>query len=128
MFALSHDYRVMRSDRGFICLNEVDLGAPLTPGMAQLIAAKVLQPSVYRNLLLQGHRYKADEALANQLVDAVAPNVDETIAVAKQLATRLSAKTKANSYGLLKQEMYRSVSDTLLKAELGLVKTGKPKL
>lgn len=33
MFALSHDYRIMNSKRGFVCMNEVELGFPLPPGM-----------------------------------------------------------------------------------------------
>ena len=29
MFALSHDFRIMREDRGFICANEMQLGLPI---------------------------------------------------------------------------------------------------
>ena len=37
MLALAHDLCVMRSDRGYFCLPEVDLGIPFTPGMNALI-------------------------------------------------------------------------------------------
>lgn len=33
MFAFACDYRVMREDRGFLCLPEVDLGFDLMEGM-----------------------------------------------------------------------------------------------
>lgn len=33
MFSFSHDYRVMRNDFGQLCMNEVELGLPLPPGM-----------------------------------------------------------------------------------------------
>jgi enoyl-CoA hydratase/carnithine racemase len=33
MLALAHDWRVMRSDRGYFCLPELDLGMPLPVGM-----------------------------------------------------------------------------------------------
>ena len=33
VLALAHDLCVMRSDRGYFCLPEVDLGIPFTPGM-----------------------------------------------------------------------------------------------
>ncbi len=36
MLALAHDQRVMREDRGFLCLPEVDIRIPFTPGMAAL--------------------------------------------------------------------------------------------
>ena len=37
MLTLSHDARVMRADRGFWCLPEVDIHIPFTPGMSALI-------------------------------------------------------------------------------------------
>ena len=37
MFALAHDYRVMQRDRGWMFLNEVDLGILFTEGMLSLI-------------------------------------------------------------------------------------------
>ena len=41
MLALAHDLAVMRSDRGYFCLPEVDLGIPFTPGMNALIRARL---------------------------------------------------------------------------------------
>ena len=31
MLAMFHDYRVMNPHRGYLCLNELDFGAPLRP-------------------------------------------------------------------------------------------------
>ena len=41
MLALAHDTRVMRTDRGYVCLPEVDLGMPLAPGMTAIITARL---------------------------------------------------------------------------------------
>ena len=41
MLATAHDFLVMRDDRGFWCLPEVDLGLPLTDAMHAVITAKL---------------------------------------------------------------------------------------
>nr|KAJ3423181.1 dodecenoyl-CoA isomerase [Polyrhizophydium stewartii] len=123
MFALAHDYRVMRSDRGFLCFNEVDMPSPFSPGMTALIAAKVPHPTVFRNLILQAHRYAADEALSCGLVDEKAPSAKETLDAAIKLARRWSDKGRAGVvYTYLKGEMYRAANEELLSARLGFVK------
>lgn len=32
MIALACDFRIMSECRGYLCINEVDIGLPLTPG------------------------------------------------------------------------------------------------
>ena len=41
MLALAHDLCVMRGDRGYFCLPEVDLGIPFTAGMNALIRSRL---------------------------------------------------------------------------------------
>src|SRR4051794_22487896 len=53
MLALAHDIRVMRSDRGFFCLPEVDIGLPFTPGMSALIRSK-LAPAAAHEAMTTG--------------------------------------------------------------------------
>jgi enoyl-CoA hydratase/carnithine racemase len=55
MFALTHDFRVMRADRGYFCLPEVDLGMPFAPGMNALITGK-LDSRTASDLILTGRR------------------------------------------------------------------------
>jgi enoyl-CoA hydratase/carnithine racemase len=52
MWALAHDMRVMRADRGFFCLPEVDLGLTFAPGMTALIRAR-LSPARRNRAALQ---------------------------------------------------------------------------
>jgi enoyl-CoA hydratase/carnithine racemase len=65
MFAFAHDYRVMREDRGFLCVNEVDLatGQPITEGMAALIGCR-LPPATFHEMVLTGRRYGGPDAVA----------------------------------------------------------------
>ncbi|MPQ97383.1 enoyl-CoA hydratase/isomerase family protein [Modestobacter sp. I12A-02628] len=71
MLAVAHDQRVMRTDRGFICLPEVHIGIPFTPGMAALLQG-AFDPRTARTAMFTGHRYGGPEALAAGIVDAVA--------------------------------------------------------
>jgi enoyl-CoA hydratase/carnithine racemase len=110
MFALTHDFRVMRADRGFFCLPEIDLHMPLAPGMNALIAAK-LGARVATDLLLSGRRVGGEEAVRLGIVDeAVAADavLARAIARAEPLATK-----ERDTYGALKRGLYAAAIDLL---------------
>ncbi len=71
MFAIAHDFRVMRSDRGFFCFPEVDLHIPFTDGMAALIQSKTSARTAVDSMTT-GRRFTAADALSAGLVDGVA--------------------------------------------------------
>jgi enoyl-CoA hydratase/carnithine racemase len=75
MLALACDFRVMRSDRGFFCIPEIDLGLPLSPGMAALIQAKLPKLAAHE-AIVTGKRYGGEEARARGIVDFAVPEVD----------------------------------------------------
>ncbi|KAI9499387.1 ClpP/crotonase-like domain-containing protein [Zychaea mexicana] len=107
MLALAHDYRVMRSDRGYMCMNEVDLPSPLAPGMAGLLRCK-MAPHTFRNMVLQGHRFSAQQALDEKLVDVICPG-DQVLGKAKELALQWAPKAKSGIvYKQLKEEVLDS--------------------
>lgn len=64
MLALAHDFRVMRSDRGYFCLPESDLRLPLQPGMTALIRSR-LPAQTAHEAIVTGRRYGAADALAS---------------------------------------------------------------
>lgn len=98
------DYRVMRSDRGYMCLNEVDLPSALAPGMAAIIREKTT-PKVYRDMILQARQLSAREALEEGIVDLAVPK-DEIVSKAKELALKWAPKAKAGIvYKQLKEEV-----------------------
>ena len=104
MVAMYHDYRIFNPSRGFLCLNELDLGMPLQPPMSSIFRQKITAHHVYRSLLLEAKRFGAKEALEGGLVDALG-TLEE---VMKFVADRkLVEKGKTGVYGLLKREMYR---------------------
>lgn len=77
MLALCHDQRVMRSDRGFFCLPEIDLatGQPLTPGMVALIRMK-LPPQTFHEAIVTGRRYGGILASESGIVQHAASQHD----------------------------------------------------
>jgi enoyl-CoA hydratase/carnithine racemase len=115
MLALAHDFRVMRIDRGFFCLNEVDIGLPLAPGMAALVRNR-LGTTALRDVVLTGARMGGSECLARQIVDETAPR-EEVLPRAIARAASLAGKSRA-AYGALKQNLYGDVIAALRDGRL----------
>ena len=69
--AVAHDFQVMREDRGYWCMPEVDMPAPLHPGMVSLLQARIPARTV-SELISTGRRYGGPEAMASGIVDEVA--------------------------------------------------------
>jgi Delta3-Delta2-enoyl-CoA isomerase len=105
MLAMHHDYRVFNPSRGYLCLNELDFGAPLKPAMLGIFEAKA-SPAVYRSLVLEAKRFSAKEALAAELVDKLGA-WEEVLALVEE--RKLTERSKSGVYGVMKEEMYRDV-------------------
>ena len=100
---LAHDQAVMREDRGWICISEVDVGVPIAPPMMALLRAK-LPAKTLRAAVLTGKRYDAHEAIASGFVDASAPEA-ELLSDAKKLAAELATKERG-IFGELKKTLW----------------------
>jgi enoyl-CoA hydratase/carnithine racemase len=110
MFASAHDFRVMREDRGYWCLPEVDLGLPLTPAMNAVITAKLPRESAHE-AIITGQRYDAIEAQMAGIVNLTASETD-VLADAVDLATDFAEKNR----GVIarhKQLLYADVLATI---------------
>ncbi|WP_436520485.1 enoyl-CoA hydratase-related protein [Actinoplanes sp. HUAS TT8] len=103
MLALVHDFRVMRADRGYFCLPEVNINIPFTPGMSALIQSR-LAPQVAHEAMTTGRRYGGDEALAARIVDHAVP-ADAVRATAVKIAFML-APNAGDTLGTIKTRMY----------------------
>jgi enoyl-CoA hydratase/carnithine racemase len=110
ILALAHDHRVMRADRGYFCLPEVDLGLPFSPGLSALIQAR-LSPQVAHEAMVTGRRYGGEDALAAGIVDQAVPESEVTSA-AIALAAPLAGKDGA-TMAKIRQVMYGPVLDAL---------------
>ncbi len=106
MLALAHDFRVMRADRGFFCLPEVDINIPLAPGMTALIEAK-LSAKVVVETVLTGARLGGPQCLERGIVDAAVAGPD-VLPQAIERAAALAGKDRG-TYGALKRGLYARV-------------------
>lgn len=106
MLALACDYRVMRTERGFFCLPEVDINIPFSVGMSSLIQSK-LTPRAALDAMATGFRYDAQAALDAGIVDAIC-DVDQLNETAQAKVAHLAGKNCA-TLGAIKSTMYSGV-------------------
>lgn len=116
MTAMMHDYRLMNPHRGFLCLNELDFGAPLKPPMASIFRQKVPSPNTYRTMILESKRYGALEGLKEGLLDGLG-GVEEVVVFVKEMG--LLDRGSTGVYGRLKQEMWGETVGLLDEVEEG---------
>jgi enoyl-CoA hydratase/carnithine racemase len=96
------DFRFMRSDRGYFCLPEIDLGIPFFLGMNAILGSAIPQ-AVLRDMQMTGARLTADECLEykivkgafheDQLMDEVlkfAHQVNKQRPIIREIKTRLN--------------------------------------
>jgi Delta3-Delta2-enoyl-CoA isomerase len=101
--ALSCDYRVMNSKRGFFSMPPVNLGLHFD-GIGALPRLK-LRPQVARRMLLEAHKWTGKQALEDGIVDAVAEPGDMWD-VAVRLAAEVAPRATMGVYGLLRAELW----------------------
>ncbi len=115
MMALAHDHRVMRADRGFLCLPEIDLGLPLHPGMTAVIQSRLPKQSAHE-AIVSGRRYGGEEARAAGIVQETAAE-DEVIEKAIARVAPYAGKSR-ETMTALKAGLYPHVLEALGAAHL----------
>jgi enoyl-CoA hydratase/carnithine racemase len=108
--ALAHDARVMRTERGYFCMPEIDMKAYLHPGMTAIIQARLPHQSAHE-LIVTGKRYGAEDALARRIVDRIVPEA-ELRGAAHEMAAGWALKADP-AMSRLKQDMYPHVIEAL---------------
>jgi Delta3-Delta2-enoyl-CoA isomerase len=117
MLALAHDFRVMRADRGYFCLPEVDINIPFTRGMAALIQGRLSKKTAHE-AMTTARRYGGTDALAAGIVDAVA-HEDDVLTDAVEMARPLAGKA-GPTLGTIKERMYADALSALREKDAPL--------
>ncbi|MBT5292972.1 MAG: enoyl-CoA hydratase/isomerase family protein [Cellvibrionales bacterium] len=110
MILMASDYKVMREDRGYFCLPEVDLNMVLIPSMNALVRDK-LAGQALRDLLLTGKRIGGGQAVEYNVVDQCC-DLDDLLSNAKALLQPMLGKSRDTLSGLkagLHQDILRYI-------------------
>lgn len=110
--ALACDFRIMRTERGFLQWPEARLGMRLSKGFAELSKAKVTDPIVIREGVLMAKKYTSREALKRRIIDHEFP-IEELFDQAFKLAVNGLPESEA-----LKLDYFSPKGYTEIKTEL----------
>lgn len=108
--AVAHDVRLMREDRGFFCMPEIDMRFSLHPGMTELLQARLPKRTTHE-VIVTGTRYGGALAAERQIVDE-ALSADALLPTAIERAEALSAKAHP-VMAQLKAGLYARVMNAL---------------
>ncbi|PSS32595.1 Enoyl-CoA delta isomerase 1, peroxisomal like [Actinidia chinensis var. chinensis] len=107
ILAVSHDYVVMRRDRGFLYMSELDIGLPIPAWFTAVIGAKIGSPAARRSVLLRSAKLAADAAAKWGIVESAHDGAEETVRAAVRLGEELvGRKWDGHVYGQIRMEMF----------------------
>lgn len=106
IFSMAHDFRVMRADRGYWCLPEVDIHIPFTPGMAAMLQSR-LAPQTAHEAMVTGRRFGGTDAETLGIVDRAVAE-DAVRATALEIA-RAHLSRAGDTLGTIKARLYAPV-------------------
>lgn len=116
MLTVAHDRMLMRADRGYWCVPEVDLGLPFTPGMSALLQARMSQPTAHE-AMTTGRRYTGPEAVGAGIAAAV-HDLDELVDAAVAWAATQAGRA-GPTLAAIKQRMYSPALQMLAGDDAG---------
>lgn len=108
MISACHDYIVMNGEKGYLCMNELEFGAPLLPPMMSIFRVRYGTQLAHK-IALTAHRFTGKEALSDGLITALGalPEVEAIVNKVSKFAGKVS-------YGAIRKELFREVlNDTL---------------
>ncbi|KAG5381745.1 hypothetical protein IGI04_033215 [Brassica rapa subsp. trilocularis] len=89
VLAMSHDYVLMRGDRGFLYMSELDIELVIPPWFAAMIRMKIGSPAARRDVMLKAEKVTAERGLEMGIVDSSYGSAAETVEGAVKLGEEL---------------------------------------
>ncbi|OQX63607.1 MAG: enoyl-CoA hydratase [Desulfococcus sp. 4484_241] len=115
------DFRLMRSDRGYFCFPEVDLGIPFLPGMLELLKSAI---PLYKMDEMQylGLRLTAEECEKHHIITK-ACHRDDLMRETMAFARRFNKDRK--TIGEMKRRMNRYIVKTMDTEDVEYIERGR---
>jgi enoyl-CoA hydratase/carnithine racemase len=104
------DFRFMRSDRGFFCFPEVDLGIPFLPGMLAFVTKAIPRP-LFNEMYLSGRRLGGQELFEKQVAEKASEDGDKLMEDAMAFAATFTKKR--GIFSEMKKRLHKSIVTVL---------------
>ncbi|KAM7254902.1 hypothetical protein ACFE04_020143 [Oxalis oulophora] len=114
MLAISHDYVLMRSDKGVFYMSELDIGLAMPNYVFAMFVAKVSSASARRDMLLRGVKVRGEEAMKMGIVDEVHDSEEKVREASVRLGEQLAMKKwNIDLYAEIRKSLYPDVCKIL---------------
>ncbi|CAK9175028.1 unnamed protein product [Ilex paraguariensis] len=122
MLAMSHDYVLMRRDRGVLYMSELDIGLIIPDYFMALIRSKVSSASAQRCLVLQASKVKGQEAVKMGVVDSAHDSGEQAMEAAVRLGEQLGKRNwNGEVYKEIRKAMCPEICSLLGLSNKGIV-------
>ncbi|KAK7331898.1 hypothetical protein VNO80_28641 [Phaseolus coccineus] len=122
ILAISHDYVLMRGDRGVLYMPEVDLGLPLPDYFTAMMRSKMRSPAALRDLVLGGAKMTAAEAVKVGIVDSAHDSEERTVEAAMRVGEQLARrKWVGDVYAEIRKSLYPIACTALALTQKAIV-------
>ena len=125
MFALAHDVRIMREDRGFLCANEMQLGLPIPRPELALFKHKVPANAFFETVQLS-RRWTGHDALKAGIIQGVSSFEELPIEAQKKAEELALLANNRKNFGHQKEMLFgKNAAINLVHGPAHMLKNSK---